>query len=124
MVLCVLLHKHIVLIIFCYCSFSFCFRILTFSSLYCDLFIKVLIRILPCFLVHFSLKEHKWLNRGTCLQYHAFRWIFSAKPKLRCLLLLILLQRYSCVSPCIINYCFPKCITSFGWKTSLLMAGC
>ena len=45
------------------------------------------------------MKEHNWLNPATCLQYHAFSWIFLMKPKRPYTLLMILMQRYNWMTP-------------------------
>ena len=46
------------------------------------------------FFLLYCMKEHRWLNRGTCLQYHASRWIFLVKLKQHYVLLMSLVQRY------------------------------
>lgn len=46
------------------------------------------------FSFHTDMKEHKWLNPATCLQYHAFRWIFFTRQRLHYVHLMSLVLRY------------------------------
>ena len=80
-------------------QFIYCLSIFLFLQFLLFFLIKVFSQ---CFSSHGPLlffllifmKEHKSLNPATCLQYHAFRWIFLVKQKQHYVLLMSLVQRY------------------------------
>ena len=65
----------------------FWFLLINWLRMFLFLFLFFSISFLLCGFILMWMKEHKWLNPGTCLRYHAFRWIFLMRLKPRYVLL-------------------------------------